>query len=127
MDKVLMSLGTFKFEIGSNAYKSLSRKTSFRWEEIKTFGGNSAMHYTGKDNDSLSLSGTIFKGYGDGVKAFEDLKAEAIKAKPMVLVDINGVSHGSWVVLSISNEETSFDRFNSPRKTDFTIELRRYS
>ncbi|MFK7827943.1 MAG: phage tail protein [Oligoflexales bacterium] len=124
----LMALGQFKFEIGINAYSSLSKKTSYRWEELKTFGSSSMLHYTGRDSETLSLSGLIY-GYHSGergIKAYERLKLEAAKGIPFSLVDNEGNNHGRWVIVSLSKDESLIDRYNTPKKISFNIELKEY-
>ena len=122
---VLLSLGGFKFEIGKNAHKRLTQKSSFRWSEIKRLGGTSAMHFNGIDNDTITLAGTIYSEIGGG-ETYEKLYEEAGKGKPMVMVDAQGNNLGSWVITDISKDDEAINRYGVARKTDFNISLKGY-
>ena len=125
---VLMSLGGFQFKVGKTAYKSLSQKVSYRWEELKRIGGRSALHFSGTDNDTIELSGTIYPSVSkrSGLEAFEALKSEAGEGQPLVLVDALGKSHGQWVIIAIEKDESAIMKDSTPRRIDFKLSLKAY-
>jgi len=128
-DGVLMALGSFKFEIGLTAYNNLSQKISFRWSEQQTLGGRSKLHFTGTDNDTLDLDGTIYPEIAGriGFDAYDTIKKMSELGKPYLLIDSSGVSLGRWVIVELDKKETYFTRDGIPRKIDFAMSLKAYS
>lgn len=127
-DKVLMSLGGFKFEITKTAYSNLTRRARYRWSELKSLGAGSSMHFTGIDKDEISLDGSIFPQHAgqDGYEAFNKIRTEADKGEPIVMVDGLGKNHGKWVILGIEKRESSYHANSMPRRIDFNISLKAY-
>jgi phage protein U len=125
---VLLSLGQYKFEVTKTAYSSLARKSSYRWDEKTRIGERSALHFSGENNETISLKGTIYPLISGkkGSESYEDLRREASKGEPLILVDSFGKSHGKWVILGLDANESIFHRSGLAQKIGFTINLKAY-
>ena len=92
------------------------------------------MHYTGKDAETITLSGTIYPLYPRanpaGALQLDALRELADEGEPFQLggnrVPGEGENLGAWCIRSISEEQTEFLPGGAPRKQSFTITLVRY-
>jgi hypothetical protein len=122
---MLMSLGMFGFELPTLAYQELSKKTEWRHASSDRFGARPASQYLGPGADAVTLSGVLLPGISGSFAALATLKEMGDQGEAQPLVDGTGRVHGAFVILSIDERQSFFTQDGVPRKTDFTIELRR--
>lgn len=126
--QVLLAIGQFKFTVGVNAFQSISKKAAYKWKDIPLFGRSPVLQFTGKDLNTIEISGTSYQAYS-GVQAlqiFQKLEEEGSKGEPLSLVSKDGKNLGLWVIESVSSEEMNFLKDGTPRKVDFKLGLKKY-
>ena len=64
---MLAKLGNFKFEVATAAYDKFSRSTKYRCPKQDQFGQMPAAQFTGKGDDTISLSGIIYPEHKAGL------------------------------------------------------------
>lgn len=122
---MLMALGMFGFELPTLAFQELAKRTEWRHATSDRFGARPASQYLGPGADTVTLSGTLLPGVSGTFASIETLKGMGNQGEAFPLVDGTGRVHGAFVILSIDERQSMFIREGLPRKTDFTIELRR--
>lgn len=124
---MLMSLGMFGFELPTLPFQELTKKTEWRHGSTERFGARPASQYLGPGADSVSLSGVLLPGVAGAFGSLDTLKGMGDQGEAFPLVDGTGRVHGAYTILSIDERQSHFIEGGVPRKTDFTIELRRIS
>lgn len=124
MADVMMKLGAFSFGIDTAAYQQLMRSTQYRWSAQTRVGNHDALQFTGYGEDTITLTGRIYPGWRGGTGQVQDLRDEAAKGEPQLMVDGNGYIHGRWVVTSIEEQADVFARAGVPRRQQFTLQAR---
>ncbi|MDR2676387.1 MAG: phage tail protein [Opitutaceae bacterium] len=131
---------TFEFSIGTAAYETISRSTSWEWPSLARVGAYPAHQYTGPAAETITLPGVIFPvhrpafaadnkqvAYANaaGANQLDTLRAIAAKGEPLTLAN-NKKELGRWVITGITEEQSSIMSDGTPRKQTFTINLTRY-
>lgn len=128
MSTPVLSLGTFTFSTSTAAYDTLQRNTAWEWGEQKLVGAYPVNQFTGEENETITLPGSIYPLHQNaGLNQLDTLRALAAKGKPLALADGRGRTLGRWVILSISEDQSAFLPGGAPRKQAFTVNLRRYA
>jgi len=124
---VLMSLGSFKFEISTAAYSELRRANAWRWSGQARIGLHDRLQYVGRDNETITLIGTVYPGIrGAGVGQLERLREIGNSGEPQLLVSGEGDVMGYWVLESEDSSESRFVRGGAPRKQTFSLAIKFY-
>jgi phage protein U len=124
--KVMMILGKYRFCISNSAYKSLSRTSEYSWAEHNRIANESALQFTGKKSESITLQGTIYPHFKGGLNQVNSMRDEASKGKALMLIAGNGNVFGKWCITSIREEQTYLFQNGDPRKITFNISLKKY-
>ena len=72
---MLMQLDDFQFSIGTAAYEQLRRRSEARWARIPLLGGGEAIHTVGVNNDTITLTGTVYPQIAQQVKGNTSITA----------------------------------------------------
>lgn len=127
MKNTLLLLGPFRFAVGSAAYDQLTRSTSWDWKAVDRVGAMSALQYTGKPNDTISLDGRLTPPLTGGIEQLARMRVMADFARPLPLIDGTGRVHGMWVIESLDDTGTNHFRDGYPKLTTFSITLKKHS
>lgn len=126
MTNIMMRLGAFNFSINTAAYQAFSRSTTYRWQAVERYGKLPAQQYTGPGEDTITLSGDIYPDYAGGLHQIDDMRAEAGKGQPLILVDGNGYVWKKWCIQSIEENKDTFLSNGVARKMSFTLKMTQY-
>lgn len=137
MTKVMMTLGKFRFSLGTAAYKSLRRSVEYRWEAQARAGRIPARQFVGPGNETIELDGVIYPqqqiGGGEagaqkrvGLGQMDRLRAEAGRGEPLPLTDGMGNHWGKWCIERVEETRSAFFPDGAPRKIEFRLSLSRY-
>lgn len=122
-------LGSFSFELNTAAFQTLQRKVEYRWEMQNRIGRAPAAQFTGRGQDTIELSGTIYPHFRGGIAQVGAMRAAAEEGEALPLVyafEAVGQYAGLWVIKSISEERTVFWSNGVPRKIEFSLSLTSY-
>lgn len=122
---MMMSLGQFVFSLPSLAYQELQRQTEWKHPSTSRVGERDAHQYTGKGEESITLSGWIAPALAGKISSIDDLRAMADQGESYVLVEGTGKIYGQFVITNISDGRSIFFVDGMPRKVDFSIQLKR--
>lgn len=123
---IMLQLGAFQFGVNTAAYQSLKRSSEWRWPSQDRFGNPPALQYVGQGADSITLPGVIYPEWRGSGGQLDNLRAMAETGEPQKMIDGNGSILGDWVIERIEENQSVFAAGGSPRKQEFTIQLRRY-
>lgn len=122
---MLMSLGMFAFDLATLPFQELDEKAAWRHGSTPRFGARPASQFLGPGEDSITLSGTLLPGVAGSLGSMAALMQMADQGEAWPLVDGEGDIHGVFIIESIGQKKGHFIVGGTPRKIDFTIELKR--
>lgn len=122
---MLMALGTFIFSIPTLAYESLAKETSWRHASQSRVGARSAKQFLGVGDCTTKLQGWLAPGQVGLTLSLSMLEGMANTGKAFTLVDGLGVFHGVYVITSMNETHSYFNRFGQARKIEFELNLER--
>ncbi|MFW5499579.1 MULTISPECIES: phage tail protein [unclassified Maridesulfovibrio] len=124
--RVMMKLGAYKFSMITAAYDNLVRTTSYRWAKQERISREPALQFVGPGDDTLELSGVIFPQFLGGLEQLNNMRAEAGKGKPLMLVDGRGKVWGKYVIEEVREEQTAHFKGGAPKKQQFSLRIAKY-
>lgn len=125
----LAKLGDFEFELKTAEFQTYTRATGWRWVSVAVLGKAPRLHFAGKGEDKIKLDGVIHPKPGEGYSQIEMMRQQGDLGEPLPFTYANertGEYLGKWVVHSLSEERTSFNKDGSPNKMTFSLEIQRY-
>lgn len=123
---VMMGLGGYRFSIETAAYQQLERTDEYRWQSQERIGRHPAMQFLGVGHTTIRLNGTIYPHFKSGMKQVDRMRGQAGSGSPMFLASRYGRIFGQFVIMSVSETQTIFLANGTPRKVEFTLELKSY-
>jgi phage protein U len=123
----MMTLGMFAFALDSVPYEDLSRKMSWTHARTERPGAYAAAQFMGPGDETVSISGAMIPplaGVYSNMRVLEEVGNQG-EAQP--LIDADGVVWGHYTIEGIDKKQSFIMADGRPRKTDFTIELKRVS
>lgn len=126
MTDIMMQIGDYPFSIDTAAYDQMKRKTDWRWAQQDRIGRNPALQFTGVGSEEISLSGVILPAWRGGTGQVDDMRSEADKGEPLILVDGLGHIWGDYVIISIEETQSHLTAYGVGRKVRFEMALRYY-
>ena len=122
---MMMALGMFVFSLETLAYQEFQRQTDWRHGSTSRIGTNPARQYLGRGDDSITLPGVLLPGLAGSPLSLDTLRMMADTGKAWPLIGGTGRIYGTWVVTSISETQQIFFEDGTPRRYEFTINLKR--
>jgi len=123
----MIALGPFRFDLERLAFQELTRSSGYTWAELQRIGASPALHYTGRETDTMSLPGVFYPHWKGGLSQLPAMRLAAEQGQPLPLVTGYGFFLGLWVISRIDETQSVFFRDGAPRKVDFVIELKQYA
>lgn len=122
----LMSLGFFVFMRKTIPYQDSSRELSWNHPTNSVVGKLPRTQFTGKESESITLSGTLMPEITGARMSLLALELMAEKGKAYPLIDgATFLLQGWFVIEKISEQRTAFFGDGTPRKIDFSLTLKR--
>lgn len=128
MNRIMLTLGDFKFEMHTLAYEKLALSQSYRWSAQARIARDPALQYLGRETATIQLDGVLRpNGLIRGrLSHIENLRAMADKGKPHLLVDGIGRVWGQWVITDIKDDRSLFIDDGQSRVIGFSVSLKSY-
>lgn len=123
---VMMVLGGFPFSMNTAAYDRFARSTEYRWARQNRIGRQPAHQFVGPGAETITLNGVIHPHYRGGLRMIAQMRAEAEKGEPLMMVDGLGFVLGRWVIRRIDETGTVFFADGAPRQQAFRLSLAAY-
>lgn len=123
---MMMSLGSYRFSLNTSAYQGLDRTDTYPWVEQTRLGRKPAMQLPAEGATELTLDGVIYPDWRGGFEQIDNMRDAASRSTPLMLVSGAGKVFGQYVILSIQEKQTIFHKNGTPRKQEFSIQLKEY-
>ncbi|MDE9537224.1 phage tail protein [Xenorhabdus bovienii] len=122
---MMAALGLFVFMLKTTPYQSLQHQQSWRFGFNNRVGARPAFQFMGPNNDTLTLSGTLYPEISGGRLSLLALELMADSGKAWSFLDGSGAIYGMFIIESIDQTKSEFFADGAARKIDFTVSLRR--
>jgi uncharacterized protein len=122
---MMMTLGMFVFSLPTLAYQELQRKTDWKHPSTSRVGARNARQYTGKGDDTITLSGWIAPELTGSVYSLDALRLMADTGKSWILIAGTGRILGSYVITGMTEGRTVLGQDGDAGKIEFSITLER--
>jgi phage protein U len=122
---MMMVLGMFVFSLPTLAYQELQRKTDWKHPSTSRVGARNARQFTGKGEDTITLSGWIAPELTGSVYSLDALRLMGDTGKSWILIAGTGRIYGSFVITGMTEGRTVLGQIGDAGKIDFTITLER--
>jgi hypothetical protein len=120
-----MALGPFMFQSHGFGYNDVGRKLDATWAEIETAAGLNALQWTGPRSETVTITGVLFPHEFGGQGTLDGLRLAAKLGIPLMLVSLGGRIFGTHAVQKIDEDRAFHDRFGTPGRNAYTIEVKR--
>jgi phage protein U len=122
---MMMTLGWFVFMRSTVAPQSQQDERAWRHPGNARVGTRPAYQYTGPDDETTTLSATLYPELTGGAVTLDLLHEMAATGKAFPLIQGDGVFRGYFVIERTSVTRSEFFSDGAARKLDFTMNLKR--
>lgn len=122
---MMLTLGLFVFMLQTLPYQSLNRTVGYRWPSNARVGLRSASQFLGPDDEEITLTGVLLPEITGGRWSLLTLQLMSEQGRAWPLIEGSGTIYGMFVIESISESHSDFFADGSPRRTEFTLNLKR--
>lgn len=120
----LMSLGEFVFEQTTLPYAQLARQNDWRHPGTDRVSAAPAYQSLGPGAETFAITGIVYAELGNR-EGLDTLRDMADAGDAYALVDAAGKVYGMYVINTISETGSYFNREGVAKKTEFTINITR--
>lgn len=121
----MLILGLFVFSVETAPYQQLKRLTKQKWVSNSRIGTRPGYQYLGPDEETITLTGTLYPELTGGQKNLSMLNSMASSGKPFALLSGDGDALGLWVIEQMEETHSHFHRNGAARKIVFSLSLKR--
>ncbi len=127
-NRIMLTLGDFKFEMHTLAYQKLALSQGYRWTEQARITRDPALQYLGREVATIEINGILHPSslIRGRLSHIESLRALADKGKPQLLVDGLGRVWGKWVIVEVKDDRSIFTDDGQAREIAFSLTLKSY-
>jgi phage protein U len=122
---MMMTLGMFVFSLPTLAYQELQRQTEWKHPGSSRIGTRDAHQFTGKGDDTITLSGWIAPELTGSIYSLDALRLMADTGKSWILIQGTGRIYGSFVITSMSEGRTILAQNGAAGRIEFALTLKR--
>ncbi|EMY7656598.1 TPA: phage tail protein [Serratia marcescens] len=122
---MMLTLGLFVFMLQTLPYQSMNRNAEYRWPSNARVGLRPTAQFLGMDEEKITLSGVLLPEITGGRWSLLTLQLMAEQGRAWPLIEGTGTIYGMFVIESISETHSEFFADGSPRRTEFTLNLKR--
>ena len=122
---IMLIYGGLPFMVSTIPYQGLDRKTAWKWAELERFALPPLLQYTGKEAETIALSGTLCPEITGGRAPLEALRILGDLKSPLPLITGTGLFLGIWVLTEIKETQDVHFQNGVPRRLTFDISLKK--
>ena len=122
-----MILGDFQFSLKTMSPNSISRTTEYNWSDAERIGDLPNLQNLGISKDQIEVDGVFYpklnrSGFYNSVDSIRNSDLCKIASN---LINDNGEILGKFVIASIKETQSYFDKNGQPQKIEFTLTLKK--
>ncbi|PUA16837.1 phage tail protein [Glaciimonas sp. PCH181] len=122
---MMMCLGMFVFSLPTLAYQELQRQTAWKHVSNARVGARDAWQYTGKGDDTITLSGWIAPELTGSLYSLDAVRLMADTGKSWILIQGTGRIYGAFVITGMTEGRSLLARNGDAGRVEFSISLTR--
>jgi hypothetical protein len=122
---VQLILGYFVFSLHTLAYQSLQQQMAWRHASTPRVRARPAHQFLGPEDETINLEGTLLAEFAGSRLSLDLLKAMAETGQAWPLIQGDGTIYGHYLITNINTTGTLQFQDGTPRKIDFTLNLKR--
>lgn len=122
---MMMTLGMFVFGLPTLAYQELQRQTEWKHPGSPRVGTRDAHQFTGKGDDTITLSGWIAPELTGSIYSLDALRLMADTGKSWILIQGTGRIYGSFVITNMTEGRTILAQDGAAGRIEFSLTLKR--
>ena len=129
---MLISIGPYTFEINRIAFENMTKNTSYGWQKVQRIGNNPTFQAAEKWSEEIELKGLVFTKQAssffllDGMRLIDSLNSLAKRMTPQLVITGYGQKLGYFIILSVSEDRSTFLPAGEFLKQSYTVKLARY-
>lgn len=120
-----MILGNFVFSLKSMTQDGINRSSEYNWAEKERVGDLPNFQNLGIRQDQIEISGVFYAQFNPEMKTVDDIRRSQLTTQANNLITNQGKVLGRFVLVSIQENMSSFNKKDIPLKTEFTMVLKR--
>lgn len=124
---MLLTLGLFVFGVQSAPFDTISRSNGWRWPSNDRTGADQVYQYTGRDEETISLAGTLMPEFSGGPSNIEQLRTMADAGEPYLMMSGSGQIYGYYIITDLSENGSYLLADGTAQKIEFSMTLKRYA
>lgn len=122
---MMMTYGLFVFALGTVPYQELQRQIAWRHPATQRVGAAPAHQFLGKDEETITLSGSLLPELTGGRLSLAALEQMADGGRAWPLIEGTGTNYGLFVITALNTTRTLFFADGAARRIDFQLTLKR--
>lgn len=122
---MMMTFGFFVFALGTAPYQDFQRQLAWRHPGTSRVGAMPAHQFTGRDEETITLSGTLLPEITGGRLSLAALEDMAEQGQAWPLIEGTGYYYGLYVVTALNTTRTLFFSDGAARRIEFQLTLKR--
>ncbi|WP_233119992.1 phage tail protein [Rappaport israeli] len=122
-----MIYGLFVFSVDTAPFDRIERDTSWRWPSNNRTGADIVYQYTGRGEDTISLSGVLMPEISGGPVNLDMLRRMGDRGEPYLLMGGNGDIYGYYIIEQLREGRSYLLADGTAQKIEFTLTLKRYA
>ena len=120
-----MILGNFVFNLKTMTQDGMSRTAEYNWAEKERVGDLPNFQNLGIRQDQIEITGIFYARLNPEMKTIEDIRSSQLTTQANNLITNQGQVIGKFVIISIQENMSVFNKKDVPLKTEFTMVLKR--
>ena len=126
MADAVFSFGGVVFGLTDACLVSLRRRRLWRWASQEVLDVAPRRAFIGPGETSIDLDGVVVPGQLGAADAPARLEALGDLGEPHALVDSGGRAYGRWTIDEITQAQSAFFAYGTPRRIEWTMRLTLY-
>ena len=120
-----MILGNFVFNLKTMTQDGMSRTAEYNWAEKERVGDLPNFQNLGIRQDQIEITGVSYARLNPEMKTIDDIRKSQLTTQANNLITNQGRVLGKFVIISIQENMSVFNKKDIPLKIEFTMVLKR--
>ena len=122
-----MILGDFIFSIRGLAHNGVMITSDYKWESVDKVDGLPFFQYLGEKQETIEITGVFYPKFSENYKTISDIKHSNLISKPNNFISDSGEVLGKFIIASIEENQSFFDKDIGAKRIEFSIKLKKIS
>ena len=120
-----MILGDFIFSIRGLSQNGVSIISDYKWESVDKVEGLPFFQYLGEKQETVEITGVFYPKFSENYKTISDIRNSNLISRPNSFITESGEVLGKFVITSIEENQSYFDKDIGAKRIEFSIKLKK--